>query len=270
MNSSDLLTSLTTHDPAPLTALTEHEAQRKNTLLNTITATEREAVVISAPLRMIRRRALFGGGILAVGAAAAVIALLASHVGGPATVKPSTDALSSISLASWTSTPATLAISSPAGKAAQSWCLDSIAGNGGSGPSTVTNADSRGSVTSLIVTRGGYSFLCLVGADSLGMWETVADPSTPSTIPALDAVTIDSQGNRGESANGFSYAEGLAGPSVSGVTLVENGTVVTATVQAGRWTAWWPSTDAGTLGGDLTISTADGSVHTTPAATLER
>lgn len=113
------------------------------------------------------------------------------------------------------------------------------------------------------------SFLCLVGSDSLGMWETITDPSTPGPSPAPDGVTPDSQGTHGESTSMFGYAEGLVGPSVSGVTLVANGTVVTATVEAGRWTAWWPTTDASELSGNLTITTTDGTAHTAPAAGLE-
>ena len=38
-------------------------------------------------------------------------------------------------------------------------------------------------------------------------------------------------------------AYGMAGPDVTGVDLgLADGTRVTATVQAGRWGAWWPTT----------------------------
>jgi hypothetical protein len=126
-------------------------------------------------------------------------------------------------------------------------------------------------VTSLFVNRGGYAMLCIVAADSTGFWEMDADPTAPQQTPAPTGITIDSQGGHGGGATGLGYVEGRTGVDVSSISLSAAGRTFTATVENGRWAAWWPdASGTGNLDGPLTVTSADGTQSTVSVASLQR
>jgi hypothetical protein len=61
----------------------------------------------------------------------------------------------------------------------------------------------------------------------------------------------------------FGYALGQAGSDVTGVSVKTMGETITATVQDGFWSLWWPpSPSNGPFDGTVTWTTADGASHT--------
>lgn len=179
----------------------------------------------------------------AVGAAAAVLAIaLQSHVLTPASTSgaagaPDASALSHDELASWTGTPTTLTATSKAGAAAIAWCEDGLASDS-MAAATVSNLDQRGSIASMLVSRGGYSSFCLADGAQKGMWEIANEPG--STLPAVSSTTIDLGSEDQHGTPAVNSAWGNAGDDVRSVVLHTGGRTVTATVEHGFWTAWWP------------------------------
>lgn len=177
-----------------------------------------------------------------------------------------TGPLSSAELASWTSTPTPVDPSTDLGATTRKWCLDRMTDAPGAGePVTITNADFRGKVTSMIVNRGGNAMLCYVASDTSGLWETI-DPAKPV---AADAITYDTGGSHGNGAATFNYAEGSAGADVKAITMQNGGRTFQITVQNGRWTAWWPGSD-GQAGvpGTVTLTLTGGTTRTVSGASL--
>jgi hypothetical protein len=61
----------------------------------------------------------------------------------------------------------------------------------------------------------------------------------------------------------FGDAVGQAGSDVTGVSFKTMGKTITATVQDGFWSLWWPpSPSNGPFDGTVTWTTADGASHT--------
>jgi hypothetical protein len=211
------------------------------------------------PTRPRRRRRLMLPlvGVLAAGAAAAAVVVTHYSQGasGP---------LSSAELASWTSTPMPLNPATSRGASAEQWCLDRMKDAPGAGaPATITNADFRGQVASMVINRGGNAMFCLVASDTSGMWEVI----DPVKTTAADAITFDTGGSHGDGASAFNYAEGSVGASVTAITFHDGGRTFRVTVQDRRWTAWWPGATGG-VPSTLTLTLANGTTRTVTGDSL--
>jgi hypothetical protein len=257
----DPMTRLTLLDPAPATAPDPAEHARRAEMLRRILADPRPSRAITRRARParrpVRRLALAGGTILAAGVTAvALVAGVALHRADQA----GTGGLTGAELASWTGAPHRLDVGSAAGRAAEHWCLGQLSSAPAADrPATITNADIRGQVASLVISRAGFSFLCLTGGDGTGLWETIADPQTPVAAPGARQIILDSAGSHGDGSTGYTYVEGLAGRDVTAVTIHDAGQIITATLQGGRWTAWWPTADPhGTVTGYVVVTTDHG------------
>jgi hypothetical protein len=274
------LENLADMDAAPRRLLAPYETARRDQLLRQIVDSPAPTLVTATfqprPTRLSGRRSARRGwamatAILAAGVAAAGL-VVSSHPGDffphPGVVAAS-GPLTTVELASWTSTPQSLGLTSAAGEAAKSWCLGSMSGApAASSPATITNADLRGKVASLMIRRGGYTMLCITGPGG-GFWEVDGAPSDPASTLASDAIDIESAGSHGDGATGLTYVEGHVGSNVTAISITDAGKTFTATVDAGRWAAWWPTTDPhGTVTGTVTITTTDDSTRTVSGASL--
>jgi hypothetical protein len=201
-------------------------------------------------------------GALAVGGAFVAV------TGGP----PGTGGaggLSSAELASWTGTPKGLDTAQGRGSGAADHCLDATQRMGtvtgtGTGTPKVSNADIRGDVASMVITRSGHAAYCLAGSDSTAAM-------TISPVGALPArgIALDNYGAQGSGDEEFNYVVGTAGSDVKKVVVHDHGKTVQATLQGGRWTAWWPDGQPeGLLTGTFTVTFTDGSTHTVTAKSL--
>jgi hypothetical protein len=259
MNNNDLMSRLAELDAAPRTVPTAAEIDREETLLRQILddtgRSERSAgTVFRRPL--VRRVGFTLAGALAVGGA-----FVAVTGGLPGT--GSAGPLSSAELASWTDTPKGLDTAQGKGSGAAEYCLDTTQ-DMGTGAPKVSNADIRGDVASMVITRSGDAAYCLAGSDS-----GVAMGISPvGTLPA-DGISLDTYGARGSGDEEFNYVVGTAGSDVKKVVVHDHGKTVQATLQGGRWTAWWPDGQPeGLLTGTFTVTFTDGSSQTVTAKSL--
>ena len=269
MTTDELLSTLDVAPSAPLTAAERGHSER---LLLSVLADREPAV---AP-RVRRARSSRGWVVAFAGALTLAVvgtAVVASHYGYFAPAQPAAAGpLSTVALASWTSTPTPATSASPAVQAAEKWCVDRMTGGpGASSPATFTNIDQRGDVTSMFVNRAGYAMLCIASADSTGFWEVDGDPSAAQSALAPTGVTIESGGGHGGGVTGLGYVEGRTGANVASISLTAAGRTFTATVANGRWAAWWPdASGTGNLDGALTVTATDGSTSTVSLASLQR
>ncbi|WP_200308572.1 hypothetical protein [Streptomyces adelaidensis] len=257
-----LLSRLAPLDAAPRTERTAAETDREETLLRTILAdTEpaRRSVRPASRAPLVRRVSFTLAGALAAG-----LAVLTATGGLSGLPFGSQGPLSSAELASWTGTPSSLGSAGEEGAAAEKACLD-LTKDYGSGPADVSNADIRGSVASMVVSRGGDAVYCLAASDGNGI--------TMSVSPALDlpadGIELDTYGARGEGSGQVNYAVGSVGSGVEKITVRDRDRTVEATVQDGRWTAWWPEGDPkGLLTGTVTLTFTDGTTRTVESTEL--
>ncbi|MEV4349850.1 hypothetical protein AB0J83_35780 [Actinoplanes sp. NPDC049596] len=254
----DVTTMVAPYDVAPPHSLSPAEHHRRDDILAQIMA--EPPLAAAAPPAPARRRRLpaliLAGGAAAVLVAGGVAAVTVSRV------SKNSQLLSSVELAAWTPTPAKLDMSSPTGRRALDYCRRHLTGDRTDDPSpAVTGADLRGKIASMYLTSGPDTTLCLVGSDGAGLSELV-DP-VPAGLPA-DALIIDTAGGHGNGDASFSYVGGFAGAAVKGVTLQGSGIAVRATVEGGRWTAWWPEPGDATLDDDasVTVTSATGRTRT--------
>lgn len=172
--------------------------------------------------------------------------------------------LPSSELAGWTGTAKSMDIAAAGGSAAGKWCLDATDLNGTGVEPVISNADLRGKVASMIMTRGDQSAYCLAGSDggvSMGISAVREQPA--------GHVEVDTLGARGSGDQELNYVIGWAGSDIKGITVRDHGHTTEATVQDGRFTAWWPHGNPdGLLTGTFTLHLADGSTHTVKAAGL--
>ena len=250
-----LLSRLAALDAAPRTEPTAAGLDREETLLRTILDdTEPPGRSVGAAFRrpVVRRVSFTLAGALAAGLAVLTV------VGGGVPGLGGSGPLSSAELASWTGTPKGLDTAGDEGSAAEKWCMDSAA-EYGSGPAVVSNGDIRGSVASMVITRGGDAVYCLAASDGTGISMAI---SPVSDLPA-DGIDMDTLGARGEDDGQFNYALGSVGSDVEKVTVRDHGHTVLATIQDGRWTAWWPQGDPlGLITGTVTVTLTDGTTRT--------
>ncbi|MDW6062936.1 hypothetical protein SAZ11_39180 [Streptomyces sp. FXJ1.4098] len=99
--------------------------------------------------------------------------------------------VSSAELVSWTGTPKALDTAEGKGSAAADQCLDLTAGQG-TGTARISNADIRGDVASMVVTRSGDASYCLAGSDGTGFAMAI---SPVVKLPA-DGLDLDTYGAR--------------------------------------------------------------------------
>jgi hypothetical protein len=255
----DISSLLSTLDPVPQRGLTAAEQARQEQLLSTVLADTGTAAAVRTTRRSpVRRLAYIGA---AVAGAAAVTAVAVPVIQGMQQSGP----LSSAAVGSWTGTPVRLAAASAPDLPGQKWCEQHATGEPASGPFTITNADRRGTVTSMVLARGDSLTLCLVDATGKGLTSAI-DPVGPI---AADAIGLDTAGGHGEGVTGFNYVEGIAGTGVKAITLHEGDRTIEAIVDSGRWTAWWPTTNPnGVPTGSVTVTLADGTTRTVSGDSL--
>lgn len=261
---NDLLSRLAELDAAPRTEPSAADIDREERLLRAILSdTEkpgrRAGVAFRRPL--VRRLAFTAVGALAAGAAVMAVTVgggLLRGGGGP---------LSSSELATWTSSPHRLDPASGEGSAAEKRCLDFTKDFAGAGARPgISNAEIRGSVGSMIITRAGNAVYCLMGSDGSGIGMAV---SPVAKLPA-DQIDLDTYGSRGEGDGLLNYALGSAGSDVEEITLHDRGKTIRALVEDGRWTAWWPKGHpTGLLTGTFTLTFKDGTTRTIDAAKVK-
>ncbi|MEV7270258.1 hypothetical protein ACIQIG_05935 [Streptomyces bacillaris] len=205
--------------------------------------------------RLRRRLAFTLASALVVGTAAVGITLYD---------RMTVETMGSSELASWTTSPSRVDTSAGPGAATLKWCLDTMPGEGG--PTTVTNADLRGKVTSMIVSRGGDTVLCYVASGNGGFSMAIGD----ARAVASDVITYDTGGSHGDGQDVFNYASGRVGSDIKAVTLTAQGRTFEVTVDSGRWTAWWPGA-GGLKSGVLdtvTLTFTDGTTRSGSASSL--
>lgn len=146
-----------------------------------------------------------------------------------------------------------------------------MAGGPGAGSvATFNNLDQRGNFASVFVQRAGYSMLCIAGPGGTGFWELDGEPSDPATSIAPNAITLGSAGSHGDGMTGFTYVEGHVGASVKAISITDAGRTFAASVEGGRWSAWWPTADPhGAITGTVTITDIDGTSRTMTGESLE-
>ncbi|MFI1332101.1 hypothetical protein ACH4U7_18535 [Streptomyces sp. NPDC020845] len=260
MNNNDLLSRLTALDAAPRTEPTADEIDREETLLRTILGdTGRPARSAGAVFRrpLVRRVTFTLASACAAGAAF-------TFVTGGLPDQGDNGPVSSAELVSWTGTPKALDTAEGKGSAAADQCLDLTAGQG-TGTARISNADIRGDVASMVVTRSGDASYCLAGSDGTGFAMAI---SPVVKLPA-DGLDLDTYGARGSGDSEFNYVVGAVGADVQEVVVRDYGKTVRATVEDGRMTAWWPGGKPdGLLTGTFTITLKDGTSRTVPANSL--
>ncbi|MFI9269767.1 hypothetical protein ACIGXM_03450 [Kitasatospora sp. NPDC052896] len=205
--------------------------------------------------RFQRRLAFTLAGALAAGAAVVGVTLHDRANSGP---------LSSAELSSWTSNPTPVDTSTGPGATTLKWCLNGMPDAGG--PVTITNADLRGKVTSMVVARGGTVMLCYVASKNSGLSMSIGAVKPV----AHDVITYDTGGSHGSGSATFNYAEGLVGADVKAVTMKDAGRTFEVTLDNGRWIAWWPGSDHdnGGVPDSVTLTLADGTTRTVTGDSL--
>jgi hypothetical protein len=257
---NDLLARLADLDAAPRRTPSAQEVDREETLLRTILGdTERPGRTVGATFRrpLVRRLSFAAAGALAAG-----LALVAVNGGVPG--MGGSGPLSSTELAGWTGAPRTMDVATARASDAGKWCLDATDLNGTGADPVISNADLRGKVASMVVTRGDVSAYCLAGSDggtSMGISPVREQPD--------GHIKVDTLGSRGSGDEELNYVVGWAGSDVTGITVRDHGHTTEATIQDGRFTAWWPDGDPdGAITGTLTLHLADGSTRTVEGDTV--
>lgn len=272
----DVLARLADLDAAAHVEPSAVELDRQELLLQSVlsdTARPRHPAVAALGRPLTRRVAFTLAGALAAGAVLAAVTGGPSGEGGRGGSGP----LSSSEVATWTGTAKGLSNAHGTGQNPLVWCIRATKeASGEGGPGEVTNADIRGTIASMIVTRHGHASYCLTGADGSGV-TTAVDPLSKSPDSA-DGIRLGTVGTRGSGSARFSYAVGTMGSGVKEITLHEHGRTVHATLhqipslQYGRWTAWWPddAEPGGPPTGTVTVTLTDGTSRTVDGAALAR
>ncbi|WP_329460675.1 hypothetical protein [Streptomyces sp. NBC_01497] len=260
----DPLQMLTALDAAPSRPLTGFEARQKEDLLRTVLT---ETVSAPQPTSRARRRRpllLMAAGAVAATAAIVTVATVPSGTTS-ATAVGSGGPLSSIELASWTGTPTHPTSTAPSATAAEKWCLQALDKDPANKDVSYSNLDVRGTVTSVVVTDGSTISYCITGKKGDGMAEVI----DPVKKLSDDAVKVGSAGARGKGSTGVNYMEGSVGSDVKSVTFHDSGRTVNATIEKGRFVAWWPAAKpSGAVSGKVVLTLQDGSTRTVSGNSL--
>lgn len=254
----DIDNALRSLDAAGESSLSEGEQRRADDTFARIVSSVEDVSPVVAPVRSRRRRRLIPLGALA-GAGAVTTALMFS--GGSA-------------FASWTAQPEPL----PLGKAAAAadTCRAKLDVPESSNETLL--AERRGGWTYVFISSPTGEATCLmqntvVGKDPDGQ-EIFADLAEPTPQAAVDPRGIEETGSTAASTDtglfrkGYlTWTYGYAGAEVKAVTVrTPLGDDVEATVENGRFAAWWPSERPSSKNTDVmgawqyTVTLDDGSV----------
>jgi len=271
MNDVDALLLGLDAEPGP--QLTPAETARSERLLAQITQCAPASLAQYAGARpaAVRRRppARFALSAAGVAAAALVVGLLAGgqflghtadHQTGQAQA-PS--GLTLTELADWTAVPGHPAVTSPVVRQAASTCLTHLVRDAAAF-TDISDVDQRGSVITLMATdpASGTMVFCMSASGRDVLSEVVNASYLP--LPAIGATAVNALGfSFGIGSGTISEAIGEAGSDVTGVSFKPAaGKTITATVQDGFWSLWWPpSLSNGPFNGTVTWTTADGASH---------
>jgi hypothetical protein len=276
MNDIDAL--LRGFDAQPGAHLTPAETASSEELLSQITRCAQETsashtmtrpAVARGPWRA--RRTLWTAGI----AAAVIVGLVAGSQFAGHTADHQTgqaqgsSGLTSAELTAWTATPSHPALTSPVVQQAADACLAAFPSLGAAMATHISDVDQRGSVITLMATdpASGTTVWCMT-ASGHPLYAQIA--ASPVAITAT-AVNAQAYGWNGSSSDEISFAYGQAGSDVTGLSLeTPAGETITATVQNGFWSLWWPPKDTATgdLGATATWTTADGATYSAPLTSL--
>lgn len=221
-------------DVAP-SRLTLDEDRRGAAALESIIATDPTTGPSGTPAprrRHRRRRLLFAGAVTGVAAATGLVLLQGVDGGAPA-------------YASWTATPTAVPLAelgsiTPA-------CRDAMHDDPiDFGRAKAVLAERRGQYVTVLYRTDNpdVSGACLVrnpaGTDSVDFaGSAVGGSSGPAPTAPPQGLVRGSIAQFGEGTVG-SIADGVVGNQVAGVTIHSGGFTVRATVENGRYTAWWP------------------------------
>lgn len=236
-HSTDTMTAaLRDLDPAPETILTNTERQHADDTFARIIATPSDDPPPVEPDRPRRRRTR----LLLVGLLGATGAVMATLLLGGGSA-----------LASWTPTPQPL--SPEARSAAAATCRADFAIPASGGATLV--AEQRGKWTYVLISGPNGEGSCLmrndvVGHDPAGNEVLGSYDTDPGDAPAVARDRIDETGSQSSSVDGgwlredgwLTWTYGYVGSDVTGVTVhTPLGFDVEASVDNGRFAAWWPS-----------------------------
>ena len=280
------------YDAAPKAPLTPAESARAEDLLTRIIDTPRPETLVHRRVRRPLTLSLAGVAAAAAVAGAVVATQALGHGDSGARSQPGahqeTVVVTAAQLATWTPVPTHPATTSPAVKQAASACLQ---GAKGAADPRISDVDQRGDDLSLMATDpvSGQRWWCF-GTPIGTLDRTFIDaPGHPLVggPPAKGTVSVQQllgSGGSGGRAGSFliGQAFGQVGAGVTSVTLTTAaGEKITATVQDGLWSLWWPagsfgsSTDQKILGetidkATITWTTADGTSHAVSAKSILR
>jgi hypothetical protein len=262
-------------DAAPGTQLTPAETARSERLLAQITQCAPSSLAQYAGARpaAVRRRppARFALSAAGVAAAALVVGMVAGgqflghaadHQTGQAQA-PS--GLTLTELADWTAVPGHPAVTSPVVRQGVSTCLATFSSFDAAAFTVISDVDQRGSVITLMATdpASDTTLWCMVASGLAVTTAVVNESSMP--LPAIGATAVNTLSfGFGVGPGTISETFGEAGSDVTGVSLKPAaGKTITATVQDGFWSLWWPpSPSNGPFDATVTWTTADGASHT--------
>jgi hypothetical protein len=262
-------------DAEPGTQLTPAETARSERLLAQITQCAPASLAQQAGARpaAVRRRppARFALSVAGVAAAALVVGLVAGgqflgHAADQQTGQAQAPSgLTLTQLADWTAVPGHPAVTSPVVRQAAGACLAAFSSLDAAAFTAISDVDQRGSVITLMATdpASGTTLWCLSASGQARYTTVVNSPQWP--LPAIGATAVNALGfSFGVGPGTTSEAFGQAGSDVTGVSLkTAAGETITATVQDGFWSLWWPpSPSNGPFDATVTWTTADGASHT--------
>jgi hypothetical protein len=267
-------------DAEPGTQLTPAETARSERLLAQITQCAPSSLAQDAGARpaAVRRRppARFTLAAAGVAAAALVVGMVAGaqfpgHAAGhQAFQAQAPSGLTLTELADWTAVPGHPAVTSPVVRQAARVCLSGFVRD----PAAFTgisDVDQRGSVITLMATdpASGTTIWCMSASGRSMIAQVVNAPWLP--LPAIGATAVNGLFWGFGVGNGTtSEAFGEAGSDVTGLSFKTiAGETITATVQDGFWSLWWPpSRSYGDVGGTVTWTTADGARRSAPLMSI--
>lgn len=279
------------YDAAPNTPLTPTESARSEELLTRIVDTPRAETLVHRRVRRPLTLSLAGVAVAGVVAGAIVSTQALGHGDSVTKSQPGEQqavVVTAAQLATWTPVPTHPATASPAVEQAAEACLK---GAKGASDPRISDVDQRGDDLSLMATDlvSGQRWWCFgtpIGTVDRNFIDAPGYPLVGGT-PASGTVSIQqllgSGGSGGRSGSFLiGQAFGQVGAGVTGVTLTTAaGEKITATVQDGLWSLWWPagsfgsSTDQKILGetidrATITWTTADGTSHAVSAKSILR
>jgi hypothetical protein len=268
-------------DAEPGARLTPAETARSERLLAQLTQCAPPGLADYAGARPagVRGRASARFALAATGvAAAALVAGMAAggqflgHAAGrQAGLAQAPAGLTAAELADWTATPGHPAATSPVVRQAARTCLTGLAGTT-AGFTDISDVDQRGSVITLMATdpASGTKIWCMSASGRNVYAEVVNSSYLP--LPAIGATSVNALGfGFGIGPGTISEAIGEAGSDVTGLSVKTSaGETITATVQDGFWSLWWPpSRSNGPFDATVTWTTADGASHTADIDSIE-